>query len=189
MMHRLLWHRSCARCLTRDTIWLSVGRKTTPNITQVKSPPYTDVIITLLTWRLNLLLKGRLEHGKRFGDVCHYFLRCVRSLKTEQHGVRNIFPAGCQLFEQCLQPLFVPKQDRQESHRARNSISVQNCKYKITGPAPRTRLWAALSSPPQRGHPPPSLPYVHHSESSCLGPGVSIWSLLGTCGNLWSSTL
>ena len=57
-------------------------------------------------------------------------------------------------------------------------------------PARLTQILAALSSPPlQGGAPPPALPYNHHSESSCLGQGVSIRTLPGTYENLWSSTL
>lgn len=60
----------------------------------------------------------------------------------------------------------------------------------IVAPARRTQFSAALSSPPpQGGAPPPALPYIHHSESSCLGQGVSIRTLPGTYENLWSSTL
>lgn len=63
-----------------------------------------------------LLLKGRLERGEGIGDMTHYFLCCVRSVKTEHHGIGNVFSPSSELLKQHLQPLSVPERCLQKSH-------------------------------------------------------------------------
>lgn len=187
MMHRLLWHTSCARCLTRDTIWQSVGRQT-------ETSPLLYMYILL-----NFVYQKTFKEGK-----LAFFWRGVWSKEKDSVMFPTTSSAASARSRQNSMALAISSLLGVSSVRIVSSLCLCLIYRWITECCVQfnlayihfimssvlTQIWAALSSPPpQGGRPPPPQPYLHLCESSCLGWGVSIRSLPGTYGNLLSSTL